>query len=111
MLGIDRFGSVEGSLTFIVAFRTLLQTNRQIGNSQVGRSTREAGVLAGTGASFTGFMARPANAALIWETPWRASTYTSARTIIIILHLTDAFVVSLWHKNFFLFLFLFFLFF
>lgn len=67
-----------GVLTFIVPIWADLQADGQIGNVQMGRSTGQTTILAGSSARFAGFVARPANATLIGKTPRWAATDTGA---------------------------------
>lgn len=60
--------------TFVIAFRTLLKADRQISDSKVSRRAGETRVLTSARANLTGLVTRPANAALIRETPGRTAT-------------------------------------
>ena len=64
--------------TFVVALGALLKADCQIGDPKVSGGTRETRVLTCPRANFTGFMTWPANAALIREAPWWATTDASA---------------------------------
>lgn len=64
--------------TFVVAFRALLKADRQIGDSKVSGRAGETRVLTGACANLTGLVARPTDATLVREAPWRAATNTCA---------------------------------
>jgi len=64
--------------TFVVALGALLKADCQISDPKVSGGARETRVLTCPRANFTGFMTWPANAALIREAPWRATTDASA---------------------------------
>lgn len=66
------------SHTFVIALWALLKTDRQVGDPKMSGGARETGVLTCTRANFAGFVTGPANAALVGEAPWWATTNTSA---------------------------------
>lgn len=69
---------------FVVAFRTLLEADCQIGDSKMSGRAGETGVLTSARANFTGFVARPADTALVREAPWRTATDTCVVETIIL---------------------------
>lgn len=76
---IDEYKMIFCRHTFVVAFRTLLEADCQIGDSKMSGRAGETGVLTSARANFTGFVARPADTALVREAPWRTATDTCAR--------------------------------
>lgn len=75
---IDEYKMIFCRHTFVVAFRTLLEADCQIGDSKMSGRAGETGVLTSARANFTGFVARPADTALVREAPWRTATDTCA---------------------------------
>lgn len=68
-------------ITFKVSVGALLQADRQVSDSQMGRSARQTAVLSGPGTRLARLVARPTDAALVREATGRTAADASAENV------------------------------